>query len=245
MNKQLLNKTILVTGSTSGIGEATARLLAEQGAHLVLTGRNLSKLEALKTELKSSVVQIFACDLTKMDELEQLVTNCNKLDGVVHSAGIVDPVAIKFLKTKHIQKTFSINFEAPVILSSGLLKNNKINNNASFVFISSVSSTHPYPGGVVYSASKSALESFSRSLALEHAVNGVRSNCVSPAMVKTPIFDEFDEESMKKHGENYLLGFGEPKDVANAILYLLSSSSSWITGTNMILDGGLLIKHRK
>lgn len=245
MSKPLNNKTILVTGSTSGIGEATARLLAEKGAKLVLTGRNTSKLESLKSELSGGLAQIFTCDLTQAGQMDQLIANCPQLDGVVHSAGIVDPVSIKFLKTKHLLKTFSINFEAPVLLSAGLINKNKINRHASFVFVSSVSSQHPYPGGVVYSASKSALESFSRSLALEHANNGIRSNCVSPAMVKTPIFDEFDEESMKKHGENYLLGFGEPKDVANAILFLVSPASSWVTGTNMILDGGLLIKHRK
>jgi NAD(P)-dependent dehydrogenase (short-subunit alcohol dehydrogenase family) len=241
----LLNRTILVTGSTSGIGEATAKLLAENGASLVLTGRNIDKLTALKKELGASVALTITADLTTHDGVQALIEQCPALDGVVHSAGIVDPVAVKFLKAKHLQKTFAINFEAPVLISSGLLAKGKINKNASFVFISSVSSNHPYPGGAAYSASKSAIESFSRSLALEHSVSGIRSNCVAPAMVKTPIFDEFDEETMKKHGENYLLGFGEPIDVANSILFLLSPSSSWITGTCMTLDGGLIIKHRK
>lgn len=246
MDMQVLaNKIILVTGSTSGIGEATARLLANNGAKLILTGRNIDKLSEMKKEMAGSVVMTIAADLITAEGIDEVVEQCPLLDGVVHSAGIVDPVAIKFLKAKHVKKTFAVNFEAPVLVSSGLLAKNKINKNAAFVFISSVSSSHPYPGGAAYSASKSALESFSRSLALEHAVNGIRSNCVAPAMVKTPIFDEFDEEAMKKHGENYLLGFGEPIDVANSILFLLSPSSSWITGTCMTLDGGLIIKHRK
>lgn len=241
----LLNKKILVTGASSGIGESVVKLLATQGASLIITGRNEEKLSQLKKELQDSVSRSIAADLSVAEGVERIITECEGLDGVVHCAGIVEPTAIKFLKQKHIQKTFAINFEAPVLISSGLLAKNKINKNASFVFISSVSSLNPYPGSVVYSASKSALEAYSRSLALELASQGIRSNCIAPAMVKTPMFDKFDDEKMKEHGENYPLGFGEPIDVANAVSFLLSDASSWVTGTRMVLDGGLSIQHKK
>ncbi len=240
-----LNKNILVTGASSGIGESVVKLLASQGAFVIISGRNEEKLEQLKKELKDSISKIIVGDLSETSGIEKIISECDSLDGVVHCAGIVEPTSIKFLKQKQIQKTFAINFEAPALISSGLLAKNKINNNASFVFISSVSSQNPYPGSIVYSASKCALEAYSRSLALEHANQGIRSNCLAPAMVKTPMFDKFDDASMQEHGESYPLGFGEPIDVANAVSFLLSPASSWVTGTRMVLDGGLLIKYKK
>jgi NAD(P)-dependent dehydrogenase (short-subunit alcohol dehydrogenase family) len=98
---------------------------------------------------------------------------------------------------------------------------------------------------VAYTASKSALEAYSRALALEHAPQGIRSNCLAPAMVETAIFDKFDGDKMKEHGRHYPLGFGKPVDVAHAAIFLLSSASSWITGTTMVMDGGLLIDNKK
>lgn len=240
-----LNKKILVTGASSGIGESVVKLLATQGALLFINGRNEEKLSQLKKEFLESISKVIVADISGAAGIEKIITECENLDGVVHCAGIVEPASIKFLKQKHIQKTFAVNFEAPAFISSGLLAKNKINENASFVFISSVSSQNPYPGGIAYSASKCALEAYSRSLAIEHAVQGIRSNCIAPAMVKTPMFDKFDGNTMREHGENYLLGFGEPIDVANAVSFLLSPASSWVTGTRMVLDGGLLIKYKK
>lgn len=240
-----LNKKILVTGASSGIGEAVVKLLASQGASLFITGRNEGNLTQLKQGLKDSISKVIVADLSDSIGIEKIISECEDLDGVVHCAGIVEPASIKFLKQKHLQKTFAVNFEAPALISSGLLAKNKINKNASFVFVSSVSSQNPYPGGIPYSASKSALEAYSRSLALEHATQGIRSNCVAPAMVKTPMFDKFDDKTMREHGENYPLGFGESIDVANAVSFLLSPASSWITGTRMVLDGGLSIKYKK
>ena len=113
------------------------------------------------------------------------------------------------------------------------------------VFISSISAQHPHKGGATYSSSKAALESFSKVVAMEYSHRRIRSNVVSPAMVKTPLYEKAAEdashESMQAHVDKYPLGIGDPEDVANAIIYLLSDASRWVTGTKIVLDGGCLL----
>lgn len=125
----------------------------------------------------------------------------------------------------------------------------KLNNNASVVFLSSISSMHPYIGGALYSASKAALEAFCRSFAIEHAGKKIRANIIAPALVKTKIFNETElatsEEEMKNYEAQYPLGFGEPEDIANCIAFLLSDKSRWITGITIKMDGGLLLSSKK
>jgi NAD(P)-dependent dehydrogenase (short-subunit alcohol dehydrogenase family) len=134
-------------------------------------------------------------------------------------------------------------------LSSGLLKSKKLNQGASVVFISSISAEFPYMGGSLYSASKSALESFARSFALENAPMKIRANIVSPALVKTEMFEQtksaYDEADFEKFISHYPLGVGEPQDVANTIAFLLSDLSKWITGTTIRMDGGLLLNSKR
>jgi NAD(P)-dependent dehydrogenase (short-subunit alcohol dehydrogenase family) len=125
------------------------------------------------------------------------------------------------------------------------LKNKKLNKNASLVFLSSISGQHPHKGGTLYAGSKAAIESFAKVLSLELYPQGIRANCISPAMVKTPMFDqaadEMSKEEMEKHIGKYPLGVGLPEDVANAAIFLLSPAARWITGINITLDGGFLL----
>jgi NAD(P)-dependent dehydrogenase (short-subunit alcohol dehydrogenase family) len=123
------------------------------------------------------------------------------------------------------------------------LKGKKINNGASLVFLSSVAVNHPYNGSALYSASKAAIEAYSKSLALELHTQKIRSNCIVPAMVNTSIYQETVKHGMygsnaNEYKNKYLLGIGEPEDIANASIYLLSEASRWVTGTNIFLDGG-------
>ena len=240
----LKNKTILVTGASSGIGREVAILLDSLGADLLLTGRNLEKLKETKAQLKSEQ-NIFQADLTLEEDRIALIASLPSLDGVVNAAGIIYPFPLKFITEKHLDTVFDINFKAQVLLNSTLFKQKKIAENCSFIFISSISSQFPYQGGSLYTSSKGALEAYSRALALEHSSKKIRSNCISPGLVKTNIFEETlkasSPEELEKYEKHYPLGFGEPVDIANTIAFLLSNRSRWITGQNIVLDGGLTL----
>ncbi len=246
-NFSLENKTILVTGASSGIGAQTAITLSEAGAILILTARNTERLEKVFNQLKGGRHQFITADLTQTEDFEKLLNKVPTLDGIVHSAGMVRPFPVKFIGEKQIDQMFGVNYKATILLTSKLFKAKKINKQASLVFMSSISSHFAHKGGALYSGSKAAVNAYSKTIALEYAPQKIRSNVISAAMVKTPIFDEAEKavskEMMDKHGEHYPLGFGEPEDVANAILFLLSNAAKWITGTELVMDGGLTAGH--
>lgn len=247
----LTDKTILITGASSGIGKASAILASQMGANVIIHGRNLEKLQHTLSQLKPSVKhQIIQADLSKTDELMDFVKKCPAVDGVVHCAGIVKPVPAKFIQPKHIEEMFSINYNAVVLINSYLLQQKKINNEASIVLISTISTQHSYFGGALYISSKGALESYSRSLGLEVVSKKIRVNTLSPAMVRTEIYENtlkstLNEEHALKYASTYPLGIGEPVDIANSIVFLLSNASKWITGTVIKMDGGLTLGYQK
>jgi NAD(P)-dependent dehydrogenase (short-subunit alcohol dehydrogenase family) len=242
----LNNKTILVTGASSGIGRQVAISIAEMGGNVILSGRNKSELDVTLSKLVQGNHQVCAADLLNEKERQGLVENLPTLDGVVNSAGVVKPFPIKFINQEKIDETLNINYEIPLLLMGELTKAKKMNKNASVVFMSSISGQHPHKGGALYAASKAAIESLSKVFALENYHLGIRSNCISPAMVKTEMYEEAEKvmskESMDEHVNQYPLGVGHPTDVANTAIFLLSDASKWITGINIILDGGFLLE---
>ncbi len=244
----LNGKNILITGASSGIGKQAAIQASEMGATIIACGRNENELNELK-KIIGSKCNLFTGDLTNSNNITKLVSEIEKIDGLVHSAGIVSPVPAKFIAQKHIDEIFQINFNAPVLLTSALLQKNKINANSSIVFISSISTEHPYFGGSLYVSSKAAIEAYSRNLALELSSKKIRANVLQPALVKTKIFEETikasTQEEIDNYEKQYPLGFGEPEDVANAITFLLSDKSKWITGTCIKMDGGLVLSSKK
>lgn len=238
------NKRILVTGASSGIGKAVSIALAQAGALLTITGRDKTRLEETFNQINSHGKHTMVpADLSKDENISDLVSATRDLDGIVHAAGVLKPFPIKFLNEKHFREIQRINYEAPVLLTASLLKSRKINEGASIVFISSISSRFGYKGGALYTGTKAALDSFSRTLALEHAAQKIRSNTINAGMVRTRIFDQASDiitsDLMDAHGNSYPLGFGEPEDIANAVMFLLSPASRWITGTSLVMDGGL------
>ncbi len=247
----LTDKTILITGASSGIGKAAAILASQMGAHVIIHGRDFEKLNDTLSKLKpSDKHQIIQADLSNVDELMDFVKKCPSLDGVVHCAGIVKPVPAKFIQPKHIEEMFSINYNAVVLINSYLLQQKKINNEASIVLISTISTQHSYFGGALYISSKGALEAYSRSLGLEVVSKKIRVNTLSPAMVRTEIYENtlkstLNEEHAQKYASTYPLGIGEPTDIANSIVFLLSNASKWITGTVIKMDGGLTLGYQK
>lgn len=243
----LKGKKILVTGASSGIGREIAKHCSKEGAELIISGRNKTELEKTSAQC-SGQIEIIPADLTSKEERSFLVDSLSEISGVVLSAGVVNPFPIKFLTEEKIKETMEINFTGSALLVAQLFKKKKILPGTSFVFLSSISSEHPHKGGAIYSASKSALESFSKVVALEYATLKIRSNCIRAAMVKTDMYDHAEENmskaSMDDHISKYPLGVGEPKDVANFCIYLLSEQSRWITGKNFTLDGGFLLSEK-
>lgn len=241
----LHNKTILVTGASSGIGEQVAITVSEMGGKVIITGRNKDRLQKTFSKLKGEGHVFIVADLQIEDELNSLVNNLPVIDGVVNCAGIVKPYPIKFLNEIKISETFDVNYNIQVLLMAGITRQKKINKQASIVFMSSISANHPHKGGALYSGSKAAIESFSKVLALEFYPLGIRSNCISAAMVKTPMYEyaekDASKETMDAHVAKYPLGVGEPNDIAYTVVFLLSDASRWITGTSILLDGGFLL----
>lgn len=244
--KDLKSKTFLVTGASSGIGQAIAIALGEQGANIILTGRNKARLQETADMIPTETLQLQA-DLVAEEERHALVEALPNLDGVCHAAGIINPFPIRYLDQAQFDKVFTINATAPILLTSRLLRKKKLNNHASIVFLSSVSSDRAMKGGATYTISKAAIEAYSRSVTLEHAAQGIRSNCLKPGLTKTQILNQAEnlaivsgsEKKMEMYKRKYLLGLGSTKDAANAALFLLSKESKWITGTEIVLDGGL------
>ncbi len=240
---ELTGKTILVTGSSSGLGRQTAISASEQGATLIITGRNEERLDETMKSLKGSGHQAIIANLTKKEDRELLTDALPKLDGIVYSTGISDLMPAQFIHEEAIQKTFSISFDATVLLNARILKKKKLQRtNASIVFISSISTRYPFVGGAMYISARSAIEGYARVLTLELAKRRIRVNCVSPAFVRTPMLDQtatnYSHEAVIKIEEQQILGLGDPEDVANPIVFFLSDAAKWVTGTNLILGGG-------
>lgn len=237
----LKDKTFLVTGASSGIGRAVALALAEQGASVVLTGRNKERLEAVRMQAGTGA-SCFVADLVQPAERDSLIDFLPALDGVCHAAGIIDPFPIRYLDESRFNKVFDINAKAPILLTAQLLRKKKVNRQASIVFISSISSNRAMKGGSVYSASKSAIEAFSRTLNIEHSAQEIRSNCIKAGLVQTNILEKAASLSaaVKNSDENNIdSGFiGSPDNIAAAVLFLLSGTSAFTKGTNLVLDGG-------
>ena len=243
----LKGKTILVTGASSGIGRQAAMQIAQHGGKVVISGRNPVRLKETFESLSGDIHQMISADLLIEDEIDLLAEAIPALNGIVHCAGIVGPTPVKFIRQEDVEKLFKINYEAPVLLSGKILSRKKLLDDASVIFLSSIATKYPYFGGALYGSAKAALEAYSQSLALELVGRGIRSNCLSPGLVNTPILTdpakegnpEIVEDSIKKYLQKYPHGIGEPGDVANAIIFLLSDESRWISGSNIPMGGVL------
>ena len=137
-----------------------------------------------------------------------------------------------------VEEVFKTNTFSNITLLQYLFRHNKIKKGASVIFISSVASIKPYKGNSLYSASKGALNSFAKVMALECGVKRIRVNCIHPGIIRTKPVSNFSEEEMAKQAASIPLGFGVPDDIAYGCIYLLSDAAKWITGTELIIDGG-------
>ena len=238
----LEGKTILVTGASSGIGRGVAIACSKMGAIVVLNGRNQQKLDETRSQLAGEGHTVLAVDLTDRDAVARVIGDMPKLDGIVHCAGIGQRVLCKQLKEQDVDSVMDANFKGPVLLQKALLEAKKVNKEASIVFIASIATWSPSIGNAVYSASKGAIVSYANCLSLELAPRQIRVNCISPAMVWTDLVlqDGIDEEQLKEDEQKYpLKRYGTPEDIAHLAIYMLSDASSWMTGSNIKISGGV------
>lgn len=247
----LENKTILVTGASSGIGKATAIECSKLGATVVVTARNEERLYAVYSELDRSYGQnhqMIIADLATEDGVSELVSQLPLLDGVSSNAGLGMTLLIKFIKQETLQEILNINTFSHVNLAKLLFKKKKLNTGASYVFTASIGGTTSFdPGNSVYGMSKAAINSFMRFCAVEFSTRMIRCNCVSPGMILTPMTQDsstFTKEDYEKNAKKYLLKrYGRPEEVARTIIFLLSDASSFITGDTILVDGGFTANH--
>lgn len=243
------DKNILVTGASSGIGRGIVLACADMGANLIITGRNKERLSEVSTRISTRKIASIEADLTVDEDLSNLISSIDvNLDGIVCAAGVSDITLIKKISRQKIMSVFEINLFSQVELISQLMKNKKLNRGTSIVLISSMSGNIVgNVGESIYSSSKAALSGYMRSAAVECSGKGYRFNSISPGIIETKLLDlargYFTEDKIESLKVEYpLKRFGKPEDVAYGAIYLLSNASSWVTGTNLVIDGGFTIK---
>jgi len=245
----LSRRNILVTGASSGIGRGTAILLSQLGASVILVARREDKLKETQMMMHGDDHMIVPFDLTDVDEIPKwmrsLTSPEKRLHGLVHSAGLMHIRSIREVDNDSLNDMMTINFNAAYSLTRGFRHRKVRADSSSIVFLASVSGLIGQTGNTAYSASKGALISVARALAMELAREQIRVNCVAPALVESDIVDHMAEtltpEQFQKIQDKHVLGLGKVEDVANAIAFLLADTGRWITGTTLVLDGGYTV----
>lgn len=241
-------KTILVTGASSGIGRQCAIDFAKAGANVILFGRNKENLEATKIQCLESEIrcEAYVCDITDTKMIEQMVNQAvlqtGPIDGLLYSAGIEKTLPFNKLKSVDYQDIYAVNVIGGLNLIGILSKKKYRGENPKYVLISSITSVVGRPGVAAYAASKGALISAIKTVALELAPKGMTINCISPGTILTPMMENMlntmTEEQRAERMAGFPLGLGKPEDISATALFLLSEGARWITGQNIVVDGG-------
>lgn len=243
----LSGKRILVTGASSGIGRQIAVSCARIGATVIGVGRDEARMRETQQLLDEagSGHQLVHAELTDASGRDAVVAALDgaPVQGVAHVAGISRLMPVRMFTEKHMREVQAINVEAPMLLTQALLKRALVADGGSILFIASIAAHIGVPGVGMYSGTKAALIAIMRSLSMEVAKRRIRANCLSPALVRTPLLEATAKmvSSMDTEESNYPLGFGTPEDVANAAIYFLSDASRWVTGATLVMDGGLTV----
>jgi Dehydrogenases with different specificities (related to short-chain alcohol dehydrogenases) len=244
----LAGKTLLITGASSGIGRGIAIECSKMGATMAITGRNEARLKETYDMLEGTNHIMLLADLSKQEEIEKLVANVPALNGCVHSAGIPKICGVKHIDRNLLEDIINVNEVAPILLTSLLLRKKKLQKKSSIVFISSISGVCVANiGEAPYASTKGAISGFVKTAAYELAAQGTRVNSINPGLVPTRILElsntVFSEDQLKEtmYDRYPLKRVGKPEDIAYGAIYLLSDASSWVTGINLVIDGGYIL----
>ena len=244
---EMTGKTIIVTGASSGIGRETAILISKLGGNVVLVARNDERLQQTKDQLVFGNHSCYSFDLQNHEGIEDLVKRIVEenvtVNGLAYCAGIGNRCPGRMLKPEKLIQMLKINAIGFVEIARVLSSTKYREANASFVCVSSIASIKGEKGLLAYSMSKGAVNSGMRVMAKELGPHGVRVNAVLPSWIITEMADNILEDYGKGEFDKEMdsmqyLGMGSPIDVANAIVFLLSDAAKFITGTEMIVDGG-------
>ena len=247
----LENKVVVVTGASSGIGRQCAISCSEMGAKIVLIARNKERLKETLSLMRGEGHLIVPFDLTNYEDIKvcvkDIVAHCGRINGVLNCAGISTTLPLKLIDREQLDTFFHTNVCSAIELSREVCRvSNVSKEGASIVFFSSVMGCVGESGKSLYSMTKGALISAARSLACEFAHRNIRFNSITPGAILTPINENLphmkDAELRKKLEDKHLLGLGSTEDIANACIYLLSDASKWVTGSNLVVDGGYTAK---
>ena len=244
----LEGKTILVTGASSGIGRGIAIQCSRMGARVVINGRNEQRLQDTLSQMEGQEHIVISADLANQEGIDRVISNTPVLDGYVHSAGIPTITPVKNIDRELMENMLNVNTIAPITMTSLLVKKKILQKKSSVVLIASISGVCTgNTGEAPYSATKGALSGFVKTAAIELAARGTRINTICPGLVPTTILEMSDklfskEQLIETMGPRYpMKRFGTPEDIANGAVYLLSDASSWVTGINLVIDGGFTL----
>lgn len=241
----LQGKTILITGASSGIGEACAKLCAEAGAKLILLGRNKERLAAVHNSLAGNDHIMQTLELTDFEAVEDFAKTYLKdnspIHGIVNSAGISTTFPFKYTTAERLDPFFKTNVYGAYNLSRVFTRKSPAEG-MSIIFIASVMASVGDKAKSTYAMTKGALLAGAKSLALELASRKIRVNCISPGVVETPLIQGSEytksEETLINMRQKHPLGLGKPEDIGYTCVYLLSDAARWVTGTDLKIDGG-------
>ena len=239
----LEKKNIIVTGASGGIGNAIIKKLYETGANILASGTRIEKLEELKKKYEK--IKILKFDISQSEKIEEFIENATNelggsLDGIINNAGITqDNLAIR-MSLEEWQKVININLTSTFLLSKFAIKKMLKNKSGKIVNITSVVGHTGNLGQANYTASKAGIVAMSKSLAIEYAKKNINVNCISPGFIQTAMTDKIDEKFkeiiISKIPSARL---GQPEDIANAVLFLISKESSYINGETLHVNGGM------
>ena len=238
----LKGKKILITGASSGIGKGAAIECSKMGAKVIITARNEERLQETLQQMTGEGHEIRICDLANNKAIKEMVDTLPELNGIVNNAGFTITRPVRKIEEEAFQQIMQVNTIAPILTIKYLLNAKKLLNGSSIVFTSSLAGIGRMSvGNTMYGCSKGAISAFIQGAAKELAPKSIRVNAVCPAMVETQILSAgvITQEQVELTKKLYPLGrFGTPKDIAWAMVFLLSDASTWITGVNLLVDGG-------
>jgi len=239
----LKGKNIIVTGASGGIGNSIINKLNENGANILASGTKIEKLEELKKRFDK--INILAFDISQSDKIEEFIENATKLlggslDCVINNAGITqDNLAIR-MSLEEWQKVININLTSTFLMSKYSIKKMLKNKSGKIINITSVVGHTGNLGQTNYTASKAGIIAMSKSLSIEYAKKNINVNCISPGFIKTAMTDKIDEKFKDQIVSKIPSGrLGEPEDIANAVLFLVSDQSNYINGETLHVNGGM------
>lgn len=245
--KNLVNKVALVTGGNSGIGYAAAEELVAQGAKVIVTGRNKEALIKAESELNVTGIVADQADLKSIDNLvSEVKSKFGKIDIIFLNAGTASFAPVESASEEHYDSIMNVNVKGVYFTVQKLLP--ILNDGGSIIFNTSINANIGMPNSSVYAASKGAILSFNRVLATELASRNIRVNAISPGPVETPLYGKLGLSKEEVEGFGAVLGdkillkrFGKASEIAKTVGFLASDDSSFITGTEIVVDGGLTV----